>query len=510
MASFVEEVLRVVTAQSLESLMDSPRLPTIPAVAVQIVGLVQRPDIDIDVLTNTIARDPALSARVLKTANSGFYGRPRSVSRLRDAVIVLGLRSVKTLALGFSLVGNMRKQSGLAADHTLVWQRSLLTATAARAVATKAGYACSDEAFLGGLLHLIGVIALDQALGEDYRRICVAAGSDLSKLRAIERTKFGFDHAEAGAALAEKWNLPEALVNAIRMFPKPDNADRDFREIVRCVATGEAAADLVLSQDPSSALIRFRWDCEQLFGIDNDGADEIVEKFMADAEVLGSMLDVPGLSTTSEEVLARAQEALLQLTLESERENTQLHVERDRLSVEASTDALTGLANRRHLEEYLGEHFRISSRYGTPLSVIMFDIDRFKSVNDQHGHQTGDQVLRELAGILQATMRDADLCARYGGEEFVAILPATSIEGAIESAERVRAAVEKHVLISGGTKLKVTISAGVSTYRSGEQPGPEWLLKEADVSLYEAKSAGRNQVRAYQVVEASSPWSLTA
>ena len=497
------------SSQSLTSLMESSRLPTIPAVAMEIIGLVQRPDIDIEVLSATIARDPALAARVLKTANSGLYGRPRSVSRLRDAVIVLGLRSVKTLALGFSLVGNMRKQGARGGvDHTRVWQRSLLTAAAARAVATRAGYACSDEAFLGGLLHLIGVIALDQALGEEYRELGESAGDDLAKLRATERSRYGFDHAEAGAALAEKWNLPEALITAIRMFPKPDAADRDFREIVRCVATGEAAADLILTDDTGAALSRFRWDCEQLFGIEAEGADELIAKFMADAAVLGTMLDVPASALSPEDVLANAQEALLQMSLESERENAQLQADRERLTIEASTDALTGLANRRHMEEYLAEQFRISSRYGTPLSLILFDIDRFKGVNDEYGHPAGDQVLREVAAVLQRTMRDADLCARYGGEEFVAILPATSIEGAEESAERVRVAVERQAMLAGGARLSVTISAGVGSYRTGEQPSHDWLLKEADMALYEAKRSGRNRVRRFEVVEAASPWSV--
>ncbi len=497
------------SSQSLTSLMESSRLPTIPAVAMEIIGLVQRPDIDIDLLSDTISRDPALAVRVLKTANSGFYGRPRSVSRLRDAVMVLGLRSVKTLALGFSLVGTMQKQAGRrGTDHTRIWQRSLLTATAARAVATRAGYSCSDEAFLGGLLHLIGVVALDQALGDEYRRLGEAAGDDLAKLRAIERTRYGFDHAEAGAALADKWNLPEALVTAIRMFPKPDNADRDFREIVRCVATAEAAADLVLGDDAGAALSRFRWDCEQLFGIGAEDADELVTKFMADAEVLGAMLDVPGAAMNAEDVLAHAQEALLQLSLESERENAQLLADRERLTVEASTDALTGLANRRHLEEYLSEQFRISSRYGTPLSLIIFDIDFFKRVNDEHGHPVGDQVLREVAVVLQRTMREADLCARFGGEEFVAVLPATSIEGALDSAERVRVAVEKQAMLTAGGKLSVTISGGVSSYRCGEQPSHDWLLKEADMALYEAKRTGRNRIHRFEVVEAVSPWSL--
>ena len=292
------------------------------------------------------------------------------------------------------------------------------------------------------------------------------------------------------------------------MFPKPDNADRDFREIVRCVATAEAAADLVLGDDAGAALSRFRWDCEQLFGIGAEDADELVTKFMADAEVLGAMLDVPGAAMNAEDVLAHAQEALLQLSLESERENAQLLADRERLTVEASTDALTGLANRRHLEEYLAEQFRISSRYGTPLSLIIFDIDFFKRVNDEHGHPVGDQVLREVAVVLQRTMREADLCARFGGEEFVAVLPATSIEGALDSAERVRVAVEKQAMLTAGGKLSVTISGGVSSYRSGEQPSHDWLLKEADMALYEAKRTGRNRIHRFEVVEAVSPWSL--
>lgn len=495
------------STQSLSALMESSQLPTIPAVAVEIVSLVQQPDLAMDTLADAIMRDPALAARVLKTANSGFYGRPRSVTRVRDAVVVLGLRSVKTLALGFSLVGDLRRQTPDGADHTHIWQRSLLTAAAARSLGLRTGKG-ADDAFLGGLLHLIGVIALDQGMA-DHRRLAQLADCDLSRLRSLERANYGFDHAEAGAALAEKWNLPEALVAAIRLFPRPDDAPEAFRHIVRCVATAEAAADIALGPDGAAALARFRWDCKQLFGIDEAEADSLIAIFLQEADVLAAMLDVPASGMSSSEVLARAHEALLQITLETERENTFLHAEREKLAAEASTDALTGLANRRHLEEYLGEHFRISTRYGTPLSLILLDIDRFKSVNDEHGHPTGDQVLREVAGQLRSLMREADLCARYGGEEFVAVLPATSLEGALESAERLRAAVESTPIVAYGHALKVTVSLGVSSYRRGEQPGPEWLIKEADMALYEAKRSGRNTVRSYGVEEAP-PWSLAS
>jgi diguanylate cyclase (GGDEF)-like protein len=493
----------------LNELMESASLPTIPAVAVQIIALVQREDLDIDVLAETIMRDPALAARVLKTANSGFYGRPRSVTRVRDAVMVLGLRSVKTLALGFSLVGNMRKNERKGFDHTEIWQRSLLAAAAARTIAAKAGYTCADEAFLGGLLHLIGVVAMEQVLGQPFHAVSEAVRGDLTRQRALERERFGFDHAEAGAALAEKWNLPEALVMAIRMFPKPDNADNDYRDIVRCVATAEAAADLTLGEDPAGALTRFRWDCQQLFGIDAEASDALIAKIIEDAGVLGAMLDVPDAGVSAETVLVRAHQALLQLTLETERENAQLLAERDRLTLEASTDALTGLANRRHLDEYLAEQFRISSRYGTPLSVIILDIDFFKKVNDTYGHQAGDQVLRNVAMALTKTVREADLCARYGGEEFVIVLPATPIEGALELAERIRASIEANTMVAGGKRLNVTISAGVNAYRKTSQSSPDWLIKEADMALYEAKRAGRNRVHRFEEAP-PSPWSLVS
>ncbi len=494
---------------SLSELMDSASLPTIPAVAVQIIALVQREDLDIDVLADTIMRDPALAARVLKTANSGFYGRPRSVTRVRDAVMVLGLRSVKTLALGFSLVGNMRKSERKGIDHTQIWQRSLLAAAGARTIATRAGYACTDEAFLGGLLHLIGVIAMEQAMPAEFHAVSAAAEGDLTRQRTLEQERFGFDHAEAGAALAEKWNLPEALVMAIRMYPRPDHADNDYRDIVRCVATAEAAADLTLGEDPAGALTRFRWDCQQLFGIDTEASDALIAKIIEDAGVLGAMLDIPEAGVSAESVLLRAHEALLQLTLETERENAQLLAERERLTVEASTDGLTGLANRRHLDEFLTEQFRISSRYGTPLSVIILDIDHFKKVNDTYGHPVGDQVLRNVAMALSQIVREADLCARYGGEEFVVVLPATALDGALDVAERVRSAIETNVMVAGGKKLSVTVSAGVNTYRKDSQASADWLIKEADMALYDAKRSGRNRVQRFEQPDAS-PWSLVS
>lgn len=172
--------------------------------------------------------------------------------------------------------------------------------------------------------------------------------------------------------------------------------------------------------------------------------------------------------------------------------NVRLYDETRRL---ATTDALTGLANRRVLEERLSEELRRTHRYGRPLSVIMADLDHFKLYNDTHGHATGDVVLRELALLLRATMRETDVVARYGGEEFVLLLPETSRAAALLVAEKIRDAVESHSFPNGETQPtgRLTISVGVAAYPD-DLAEPVTLLDSADLALYRAKEQGRNRV----------------
>jgi diguanylate cyclase (GGDEF)-like protein len=479
----------------LERIMQSDRLPTIPAVAVRVIDLVQRPDVSLDELGSMIERDPALAARVLRTANSGFYGRPRSISRVRDAILVLGLRTVKTLALGFTLVSDLRAREGAGLDHTWLWQRSLYAAIVARGVAGRAGLRIADEAFLGGLFHLLGVIALEGALGDDYRAVAAEAGHDTALLRARETDRFGVDHAWVGAALAERWNLPAGLVDAIRYAAEPDRSPLETAQLVLCVHAGTAGADVILGQRPGEQLTALRTACERL-GLGSAAAEELVAAALADGATLAATFDIPASLLEPEEVLARANEALLRLTIESERENAALQAEREQLIQQASTDVLTGVANRRHFHEFLEEHFRLAARYGTPLSLFLVDLDHFKQLNDTYGHLVGDEVLRGVAQRMRGALRDADLLARFGGEEFVVVLPSTPLEGAVQSAERVREALAARPIEVAGQAIPVTASFGVSAYRADALMTPEWLIKEADLALYEAKRAGRNCVRA--------------
>ncbi len=157
----------------------------------------------------------------------------------------------------------------------------------------------------------------------------------------------------------------------------------------------------------------------------------------------------------------------------------------------AATDVLTGSANRRELETELGYQAQIAERYGQACSLIMFDLDDFKRVNDIHGHEVGDLVLRELVAVTNERLRGVDTLARWGGEEFMVLAPATGLEGARELAERIRGALEAHPFSGLGWSL--TASFGVAQYQPGEEVSG--LFRRVDRALYRAKEGGRNRVR---------------
>jgi len=159
-------------------------------------------------------------------------------------------------------------------------------------------------------------------------------------------------------------------------------------------------------------------------------------------------------------------------------------------------DALTGLANRRQFEERLRHHLLEHARHRQPVSLILLDIDMFKTVNDIFGHQGGDEVLMEVARAAERTIREIDLCARYGGEELAILLPQTNLAGASRTAERLREAVANLRVPSpsGGAPITVTASFGVASYTESVKAG-DLLFPAADMALYQAKSAGRNCVR---------------
>lgn len=170
-----------------------------------------------------------------------------------------------------------------------------------------------------------------------------------------------------------------------------------------------------------------------------------------------------------------------------------LRRERTQLRIEADTDALTGIANRANLLPRLAQELAHAVRDEQPLCVIMADLDHFKSINDSHGHQIGDQVLRDTAARMRAALRDFDLVGRYGGEEFIAVLRQADLETARQIAERVRQRIGGSPFQFVDLSLRITVSQGVALARTGDSV--ESLIARADAALYQAKQQGRNCVK---------------
>ena len=156
------------------------------------------------------------------------------------------------------------------------------------------------------------------------------------------------------------------------------------------------------------------------------------------------------------------------------------------------TDGLTGIANRRKLDEALENEFLRAKRYGRPLSIAILDADHFKKVNDTHGHIVGDFVLKKLATLFQQNIRREELLGRYGGEEFVVVMPEVDSSGAFQLAEKLRKTVESTVFKSGEAELPITISVGVATL--GAEESVKAFIDTADQALYKSKEDGRNRV----------------
>jgi len=177
---------------------------------------------------------------------------------------------------------------------------------------------------------------------------------------------------------------------------------------------------------------------------------------------------------------------------ETARKNRELKEANETIERLGRIDALTGLANRRTLDESLPREIARAARLGERLSVIIADLDHFKSINDQYGHVTGDQVLARAAAVFGTQMRPYDLAARYGGEEFLLLLPGASTDDAIIIAERLRKEIAK--IEVPGCLRQITVSLGVASWMTGE--AAEALVTRADAALYNAKNAGRNRVEA--------------
>ena len=189
------------------------------------------------------------------------------------------------------------------------------------------------------------------------------------------------------------------------------------------------------------------------------------------------------------ELLARVQNLLRVKRMHDEIDEARIRFEQ--LAVR---DELTGLYNYRYLHSRLADEFKRAERYRDPLSCIMLDIDYFKAINDQYGHDGGDDILQQVAQRLNSAVREIDVVTRYGGEEFLLVLPSTSFAGAVAVAGRVWKAIRSTPFNANGASARITVSVGVAVYPSRDIKNKDELVKAADLALYQSKHEGRDRI----------------
>jgi diguanylate cyclase (GGDEF)-like protein len=467
--------------------------------ATRIVQIALRENVSLSELAQLAATDPAFALRVLAFVNSPAMGMRRKVDDVQQATNLLGVRGMRTL--GLSLVVTNLSQPGEGSEQLLA--NCLRRAIVAREIAVLLKDKDADLYFTAGLLLDSGLLA---SAKRDLERAVYIAGAPAT-YRVVHERACGFvPHPQLGAEIASNYGLGPELVEAIAKHHAQQMPNEQFAQVAwaaeRCAAVFEGGDTDSHRKVASAALVSLALTEAQLDGLIARVPGMVTELASALDRNVGDQLDLETLHERAHQQLVALNEHYegIVRTLEEllERKDAlegDLRAANERLERLASTDELTGLANRRATEEGLRRDLSRSDRDATPLSVVLIDVDHFKSVNDTWGHATGDAVLSCVGKVLKTSLRTGDVPGRWGGEEFLCILPNTDASGAAVVAERLRANLPLNTVAGPRGPVQVTASFGVASVRGpGCRNASESLMRRADSALYSAKEQGRDRV----------------
>jgi diguanylate cyclase (GGDEF)-like protein len=409
----------------------------------------------------------------------GISGRLTASSR-RPSTVTLGGTRYRALAAGTlqeqpsATLAVISPQSKIDAANRTAQQRLLLWLLASLVIVLIVAYV-EGRTIVRSIRRLVDA-ARAIARGDLGQRVPVRGRDELALLgRAFNDMAFQLETRHRELA-AERGRLREAIGRLGEVLAATHDAAQLRRVLVETAVEATGASGGVLI-GPNSELVRVG---------SPTGRQRIEQRLLAGQVSYGSVMLFADEFSDDHRMTAASLAGQAVIALEAAR----LH---RIVSNQALVDGLTGLANRRACEETLGSELARAERFPGPLSVVIADLDDFKEVNDRHGHQAGDVILREFAGLLSAGVRDIDLAGRWGGEEFLLVLPGTDLDGATHVAERIRLALADRVVLSvDGKPIRVTASFGVASYRQAQTASG--LFAAADGALYEAKRSGKNRV----------------
>jgi diguanylate cyclase (GGDEF)-like protein len=459
-----------------------------------------RQDVQVNELVEFARADPAFALRILSFVNSPLMGFSKRVDDVRQAATLLGIRGLRNLALSLLVTGLDQSQS---AGSNMLLANCLRRAILARDLARVFGGVDADQLFTAGLFLDVGLLLS----AKEHFDLAVEMGASPAPWRVTcERAAGLVPHPERGAQLATEWGLSDAIIESLRHhhdseapFDKTsatawlaercaavfeggdvDTHRRVAAESAKKIGFPEAALDVILASTQGNVL-----ELAKIFNRDVGPQPDITELNNRAHDELSNL-------NARYEALVHSLEAIIAQKLQLEQDLRAANARLERL---ASVDELTGLLNRRALEEALRRDLARADRDANPISILLLDVDHFKQVNDTWGHPAGDAVLTMIGSLLQRSLRTSDVAGRYGGEEFMCVLPATDAAGALVLAERLRTATLERTVSTSGAFIQITISIGIATERGpGCRTAYDSIIRKADEHLYRAKTQGRNRV----------------
>ncbi len=493
------------------SAFKSDSLPSAQVTLAAIARDAGDPNLSIGKLSRLVSVEPGLTLELLQAANRSV-AKPGSIKTVQQAIGRLGFRFVRNRAVARVVRQAATGLSVGGLDSKRHWEDALRRALSAKILADCLGHKDPEEVFTIGLLQEVGTLVMaahDPARGADLER--VAREPSETRMR-VERELFGVTHDQVIAVVGLAWGLPEDILLPIEHHHSESRKQlpRGMERTAELLHVADLIADLLVTKGDERVVHRCRQAMTDLPGRTDVALAEVLERVQKGLPGIAAELGIElGKQASIQEVLTHATASLVQINqgyenlilqledaLQQKQELARL-LERKNLELEAlaATDPLTGAANRRRFTSVAQRTLKQHGESGQAVSILAFDLDHFKLVNDNHGHGAGDAVLVEVVRRLSLSLRPDDLVGRLGGEEFAVLLPGTNEEGARLAAERCRRRIADTPIDCGEVGLDITTSIGGAT-RCG-LGSLEAMLREADEALYVAKDNGRNQVTWY-------------
>lgn len=488
-------------------LVDAESLPSPPPIVMEIAKRAEADDVTIPELAGLIGKDAPLAAKLVRMSNSSMFNLGREITSIDRALMLLGLKTVKMLAISLSLRTLMPGGTSELNDGSATRRRSLVSAVVGRHLMEKVEPELADEAFLAGLLSNIGLIAIADRRPDHYDALFVETAWPSA---ARQHEVLGFPVDVLSAELLDRWGMHGSFGLAIANCGshEPTIVDDARANTLAVVLRAARAAEELLcgvENDAGTAIGRLFALAERDLDLNRDEVEQVLletEPVIAETAELLSFDLPPGSDHAM--LVATAMASLQTFTVDmaaaanqNQRQNEELRAENQQLAETSRTDALTGLMNRGAFDEEMARQIAARQRqaFDDQLGLLVLDLDKFKSVNDTYGHASGDAVLRSVAHVLAQQVRTDEVVARFGGEEFVVILPHANADSLFLAGERLRRAIEATIIgIPSGT-LQVTASfGGALLVDPHARNASEDTFHRADEALYTSKQTGRNRV----------------